>query len=70
MSDSRLTNLESVEQCPNCHSFEIERERVDVGIGTLNGPRRCEACGWHEPTRGYDPLEDDDWILDPDMEAQ
>ena len=33
--------------CPQCKS-ECVREEVDVGVGTIYSPWRCNNCGWEE----------------------
>jgi DnaJ-class molecular chaperone len=35
--------------CPACEGNGITREEVDIGVGTLKGPWRCDDCGWKEP---------------------
>ena len=36
------------ERCPKCGSTDLDREHVDVGVGTQRGPHFCNACGWSE----------------------
>ena len=37
-----------MELCLDCGSNQIVRDEVDIGVGTLYGPRRCFDCGWEE----------------------
>ena len=71
-ADSRPAKEEGIlDQCPNCSSFEIHREEVDIGVGTMKGPRSCEGCGWQDVVGLAEFLgDDDDWITDRDMEDQ
>ena len=38
--------------CPDCGAA-LDREEVDIGVGTLAGPWSCPECGWREPV---DPM--------------
>jgi hypothetical protein len=33
--------------CPNCGG-ECWRDEVDIGVGTMHGPWRCDGCDWYE----------------------
>lgn len=39
---------ETMFSCPACKSTHGVRDEVDVGVGTIYGPYRCEDCGWNE----------------------
>jgi hypothetical protein len=45
--------------CPFCDQ-ECVREEVDIGVGTLNGPWRCDHCGWAAPDPTAGLFIDDD----------
>lgn len=34
--------------CPNCGSDHIDRDAIDIGVGTQYGPWGCFDCGWTE----------------------
>ncbi len=34
-------------RCPECGSETIHDE-VDIGVGTMHGPARCNNCGWNQ----------------------
>lgn len=41
-------------KCPNCGSEgTLDRESVDIGVGTMYGPWGCHACRWSESSK-YD----------------
>ena len=36
------------DRCPACGA-PVDRDEVDIGVGTIYGPRRCaDQCGWAE----------------------
>ena len=37
-----------MKECPNCGSDHIDRDEVDIGVGTQYGPWGCSDCGWTE----------------------
>ena len=37
-------------KCPECRA-DTEHEEIDVGVGTVCGPRSCYNCGWVESER-------------------
>lgn len=37
------------DKCPVCGG-ELERDAVDIGVGTQYGPAGCRDCGWVEPS--------------------
>lgn len=37
-----------VERCPNCDT-PLDRDEVDIGVGTMYGPPYCSGCGWAPP---------------------
>ena len=39
--------------CPNCREDECTRDRVDVGVGVIEGPWGCPSCGWSSDSK-YD----------------
>lgn len=39
--------------CPVCDE-ELDRDEVDIGVGTLYGPPRCNYCGWQIRSFGCD----------------
>ena len=49
--------------CPNCGSDHVDRDEVDIGVGTQCGPYGCFDCGWVEGQDGPQPLE---YILQPE----
>ena len=53
------------ERCPNCGSVNVERDAVDIGVGTQYGPLGCFDCGWYEA--GDELAEDDLPIYGPDL---
>ena len=44
-------------KCPDCGNEHLDRESVDIGVGTLEGPYSCPVCGWCEV-----PLGVDEWL--------
>lgn len=34
--------------CPKCGSAHVDRDEVDIGVGTQCGPWGCYDCGWTE----------------------
>ena len=38
----------ALETCPEC-AGAVERDVIDVGVGEVRGPARCDGCGWSEP---------------------
>lgn len=34
--------------CPKCGSDHVDRDEVDIGVGTQCGPWGCFDCGWVE----------------------
>ena len=34
--------------CPECGSDFMDRDAVDIGVGTQYGPWHCMICGWQE----------------------
>ncbi len=40
------------ETCPNCGSDHVDRDAVDIGVGTQYGPLGCLDCGWSEQGQG------------------
>ena len=52
------------ERCPECGSFDVGRDDVDIGVGVLYGPLGCFDCGWTDDENDrpdwVDPLDDDD----------
>ena len=54
--------------CPDCGSNALDRDEVDIGVGTQTGPWRCLDCGWEEKPEPEiaemaTELDDDDWVL-------
>ncbi|MFA5379776.1 MAG: hypothetical protein WC455_28715 [Dehalococcoidia bacterium] len=39
--------MNCLSMCPTCRS-ELTRDEVDIGVGTLRSPARCNNCGWSE----------------------
>lgn len=37
------------DSCPGCGKDSLERDAVDIGVGTQYGPWHCLECGWSEP---------------------
>jgi hypothetical protein len=37
--------------CPKCGSTHVDRDEVDIGVGTQCGPWACFDCGWSEDDR-------------------
>lgn len=46
------------EPCPKC-GWQLSHHEIDVGVGIIEGPAFCEACGWFEPERDYGLIEED-----------
>lgn len=46
-------------KCPHCGSADqLWRDEVDVGVGTIYGPWRCDYCGWDEAAgRGFEAFD-------------
>ena len=42
-----LTSLDAEDKCPVCGCV-LTREEVDIGVGTMYGPARCDNCGWSQ----------------------
>jgi hypothetical protein len=42
--------------CPQCGSANVDRDEVDVGVGTQTGPYKCYDCGWTQYEVFLDPL--------------
>ena len=40
---------EDYERCPECGK-ETTHEEVDIGVGIMHGPTRCNNCGWNQET--------------------
>ncbi len=40
--------------CPDCGSNALDRDEVDIGVGTQTGPWRCLDCGWEEKAPDFD----------------
>lgn len=36
-----------VDICPEC-GFPVTREEVDIGVGMMHGPAKCNNCGWDQ----------------------
>lgn len=32
--------------CPSCGGTHVDRDEVDIGVGTQVGPWGCFDCGW------------------------
>lgn len=52
-------------KCPNCGSTNVDRDEVDVGVGTVMGPWSCHDCEWSERNTDalladYEAKKDDD----------
>ena len=39
--------IDNIDQCPTC-GLPLTRDEVDIGVGTMHGPARCDNCGWAE----------------------
>ena len=37
--------MEKQPKCPMCGE-ELTRDEVDIGVGIMYGPPRCDYCGW------------------------
>ena len=37
------------DKCPKCGSDTVCDE-VDIGVGTMHGPAKCNNCGWTAET--------------------
>ncbi len=47
--------------CPQCNE-QCDRDEVDIGVGTMCGPWRCNYCGWYD---GHEV----DAMIDSDRDA-
>ena len=50
--------MSEIHKCPDCGSEHCSRDEVDIGVGTMYGPWRCDDCGWSEPQKDYGLIED------------
>lgn len=53
-------------QCPKCFSDHVDRDEIDIGVGTQCGPYRCFECGWEEGRGGPQLLDTNGEPLDAD----
>ena len=53
--------------CPQCGGTHLDRDAVDIGVGTQYGPWHCLDCGWREETPQFFDLLDEG--ADDDLEA-
>ena len=42
-----VTAEDEYQKCPKCGSGTT-REEVDIGVGMMHGPARCNNCGWSQ----------------------
>lgn len=53
--------------CPQCGGV-LQRDAVDIGVGTMHGPAFCIDCGWSEdsgePEAAFDSYEESDDAFD------
>ncbi len=42
--------IDNFSVCPECSSDTV-RDEVDIGVGTMHGPARCDNCGWTQETK-------------------
>ena len=42
-----LEDIDRYNKCPKCGNSTITDE-VDIGVGTMHSPARCNSCGWSQ----------------------